>query len=304
MDEDRNAGEEIILKWVRITGAVAIILLLVVLVQAKNNWDEQIEQHAERASELKQETGSVVAEAQAEAERPKEESETVPDTENAFYQMLEAQEISTVKLIGDGITAGYGHPEYTSPDEGRIIFSGNGETFREAGTEFGSWANRLREYASKPEFGTVDVVNAGIRDKTADWTLRNIDGLLKSDENAVIMMIGTDDRIFSTLDQYESNMRELLAIADERSDILVVMSPPPSKEDIQPYNFTMEEIDAVLQKISEEQGYPFISHFDGIQQQIAEGAAYESLMQTTAANPVAGGYEVMWEEIQKGLGLQ
>lgn len=295
------------MKWVKVGGIIAIVLLLAVLVLAKNNWDAQIEQHAERASELKKEMGSGVAEVQAEGQSGAEkvaERADEPETENVFSQMLEAQEISTIKLIGDGITAGYGHPAYTSPDEGRIIFSGNGETFREAGMEFGSWANRLRDYASKPAFGTVDVVNAGIRDKTADWALRNIDGLLQTDENAVFVMIGTDDRIFSTLDQYEADMRELLAIADERSDVLVVMSPPPSKEDIQPYNFTMAEIDAVLRKISGEKGYLFISHYEGIQQQLLKGTSYESLMQTAAANPVAGGYDVMWEEIQSGLGLE
>lgn len=291
------------MKWVKVAGVAVVILLVAVLIQAKNNWDAQIEQHAERASELKKDTGSGVAEAQTEAPEAEERPEE-PKTGSVFSEMLAAQEISTIKLIGDGITAGYGHPEYTSPDEGRIIFSGNGETFREAGMEFGSWANRLREYTGNPTFGDVDVVNAGIRDKTADWALRNIDGLLKLDENAVFVMIGTDDRIFGTIGQYEANMRELLAIADERSDVLVVMSPPPSKEDIQPYNFTMAEIDAVLRKISEEQGYLFISHYEGIQQQIAEGAAYESLMQTQAANPIAGGYDVMWEEIQRGLGLK
>ena len=281
------------------------ILLIAVLLYAKNSWDEKIEQHAERALELKNESEKVSGESEAPAvAEPLEEPEAQKETAGAFYEGLAAQEISTIKLIGDGLTAGYGHPGYTSPDGARIIFSGNGETFREAGPDFASWANKLREYTANPEFGEVEVINAGIRDKTADWTLRNIDRLLAPDEEAVIVMIGTDDRIFSSLEKYRTVMRELLAIADERSDVLVVMSPPPSKEDIQPYNFTMEEADAVLKEISEERGYIFVSQYDAIQQKLAEGVPYESLMQTEAANPVAGGYEAMWEIMQAELGLQ
>lgn len=291
------------MKWVRISMVLVIILLLAALFAAKNSWDEKIEQHAERANELKSESGEAATPAEQAPQEEREEPEETDETSSAFYDALVDKEISTIKLIGDGLTAGYGHPEYTSPDEGRIIFSGNGETFREAGFNFGSWANSLREYVANPQFGEVDVINAGIRDKTADWALRNIDGLLAPDEDAVIVMIGTDDRIFSNVEKYEAVMRELLAIADERSEHLVVMSPPPSKEDIQPYNFTMEQADAVLKRISEEEGYQFVSLYDGIQQQLAEGVPYESLMQTEAANPVAGGYEAMWEEMRRGLGL-
>lgn len=309
--EDGIAREEMELKRVRILMVLVAILLLTVLLYAKNSWDEKIEQHAERALELKNESEnenenenvSSEQDETAVAESP-EEPEAQKETTSAFYEGLASREISTVKLIGDGLTAGYGHPGYTSPDGARIIFSGNGETYREAGPDFASWANKLREYTANPEFGEVDVFNAGIRDKTADWALRNIDRLLDPDEEAVIVMIGTDDRIFSTLEKYRAVMVELLAIADERSDILVVMSPPPSKEDIQPYNFTMEQADAVLKEISEERGYTFISQYDAIQQKLAEGVPYESLMQTEAANPVAGGYEVMWEEMRSGLGLE
>lgn len=221
-----------------------------------------------------------------------------------FYNLLLEQKISSIKLLGDGITAGYGHSEYSAPDEGRIIFSNNRETFREAGTEFDSWANHLRNYIKKSEFNKVDVINAGIRDKTADWTLRNIEGLLNTNEEAVIVTIGTDDRIFSTLKDYEATMRDLLAVADERSEFLVVMSPPPSKEDLQPYAFSMKEIDEVLKKISEEKGYLFISHFDAFQEQFAEGAPYKSLMQTSGANPVDKGYDLMWKTMQEELDLE
>lgn len=314
------------MKIVRVLMVLAIVALLIAFGFSKKNWDEKIGQHVEQPAEVtvnkvagteaektaEKETVETVAEdkeeaevkdeSEAEADEPSEEKEE--DKKSEFYSLLANKKISSIKLLGDGITAGYGHSAYTAPDGGRIIFSGNGETFREAGKEFDSWANELRNYVNKPEFGNVDVVNAGIRDKTADWAFRNLDGLLKPKEDAVIVMIGTDDRIFSTLEAYEATMRNLLAEADKRSESMIVMSPPPSKEDLQPYAFTMKEIDGVLKKISEEKGYTFISQFDAFQEQFANGSAYESLMQTATSNPQNGGYELMWQTLQEGLGLE
>lgn len=312
------------MKIVRVLMVLAIIGLLIALGYSKKSWDEKIEQHAQQTENLSvnktTEAAPEINEVNEEVEtvvEDKEETETasekaaakankVPEEEknSEFYALLANQKISSIKLLGDGITAGYGHSNYTAPDGGRIIFSGNGETFREAGKGFGSWANELRDYVDKPEFGNVDVINAGIRDKTADWAFRNLDGLLKPKEEAVIVMIGTDDRIFSTLKEYEATMQKLLAETDKRSEYMIVMSPPPSKEDLRPYAFTMEEIDGVLKKISKEKGYLFISHFDVFQKQLAAGTKYESLMQTATSNPQNNGYELIWRTMKKELALK
>lgn len=285
------------MKWIRIAMVAIIILAVAVLGIAKNTWDEKIGEHAQKPRQLEEVSES------AEVSPVVQETETSGTSE--FYDLLLAKEISRIKLVGDGITAGFGHSAYSSPDGGRIVFSNSGQTFREPGFEFDSWANQLRQYVSAPEFGEIDLVNAGIIDKTADWALRNIDFLLAEQEDVVFIMIGTDDRIYSTIDKYESDMRQLLAIADERSEHLVVMSPPPSKEDIFPYNFTMEQVDEVLKKISEEESYTFISHYDAMQQHLAdnESLMYEDLMQTAGANPVDGGYALMWETMRVELGL-
>lgn len=285
------------MKWIRIAMVAIIILAVAVLGIAKNTWDEKIGEHAQKPRQLEEVSES------AEVSPVVQETETSGTSE--FYDLLLAKEISRIKLVGDGITAGFGHSAYSSPDGGRIVFSNSGQTFREPGFEFDSWANQLRQYVSAPEFGEIDLVNAGIIDKTADWALRNIDFLLAEQEDVVFIMIGTDDRIYSTIDKYESDMRQLLAIADERSEHLVVMSPPPSKEDIFPYNFTMEQVDEVLKKISEEESYTFISHYDAMQQHLAdnESLVYEDLMQTAGANPVDGGYALMWETMRVELGL-
>lgn len=316
------------MKIVRLLMIVAIIFLMVALIFSKKSWDEKIELHAQQTAiaevnqtaeepakhvQEKEEIEEVAKEEDnastksteaAEAEKKKTSEEMVKEVKSEFYNLLFDKEISTIKLLGDGITAGYGHSKYFAPDGGRIVFSGNGETFREAGKKFRSWANELRDYVDKPKFGNVEVVNAGIRDKTADWAFRNLDGLLKPKEDAIIVMIGTDDRIFSALDAYEATMRNLLAEADKRSEHLIVMSPPPSKEDLRPYKFTMKEIDGVLKKISKEEGYVFISQFDAFQEQLANGVEYESLMQTATSNPQNGGYELIWQTMQEELSLK
>ena len=311
------------MKIVRFLMVLAIIALMIAFVFSKNNWDAKIEQHSQQSmenvaqmksteavvekeeeTETIDETSEGNSEDKSEKKTEKKSEESAEGDKSEFYNLLLNQEIASIKLLGDGITAGYGHSAYSAPDGGRIIFSGNGETFREAGTEFGSWANELRDYVNKPEFGNVDVINAGIRDKTADWAFRNLGGLLKKKEDAVVVMIGTDDRIFSTLEAYEATMRSLLAEADKRSEYLIVMSPPPSKENLQPYAFTMEEIDGVLKKISEEKGYLFISQFNAFREQLANGNDYGSLMQTASANPKDSGYTLIWKTVQEELGLE
>ncbi len=230
-----------------------------------------------------------------------------PGSYSELHKMLIAKEVSTIKLIGDSITSGVGVKSHNIPKDGRVIFDdGKGQVYREATHTAETWANQLRNYTKNAEFGKVDVVNAGISGKSAKWTLGNIDYLLKQQEDVVFVMMGTNDRIDSSLKEYEATSRKLLEIVDKRSNYMVVMSPPPSVNNIYPYKFSPREIDGVLKKISKENGYSFISHFDGINDYLAENGdvTYEDLMQITSPHPIEAGYEVMWQTIKKGLELE
>ena len=231
----------------------------------------------------------------------------LPVSYSELHKRLMAKDVSTIKLLGDSITAGVGVKNHYIPQDGRVIFNdGKGQVYREATHSAETWANQLRTYTKNVAFGQVDVMNSGISGKTAKWTLENLDYLLKQQEDVVFVMMGTNDRIDSSLKEYEATSRKLLEFVDKRSNYMVVMSPPPSINTIYPYLFSPKDIDAVLKKISKEKGYPFISHFDGMNDYLAEhtDVSYEDLMQTNSPHPIEAGYEVMWQRIKEGLELE
>ena len=234
-------------------------------------------------------------------------TDSLPDSYSKLSQKLMSQEVSSIKLIGDSITAGMGVQGYFIPKDGRIIFSDDkGQVYREATHTTDVWANRLRAYMKNLEFGTVDVMNAGISGKSAAWTLKNTDHLMRQKEDAVVVMIGTNDRIDSSLKEYEANIRELLKIVDVRSEYMIVMSPPPSTNETYAYRFSAQSIDNVLKRISKEKGYTFISHFDAINEYLVNNpnVAYEDLMETQSPHPTKAGYKVMWQEMMEKLELK
>ena len=234
-------------------------------------------------------------------------TKSLPNSYSDLSQKLINQEVFSIKLIGDSITAGMGVQGHFIPKDGRIIFNdGKGQVYREATHTTEAWANRLREYMKNPKFGTIDVINAGISGKSAAWTLKNSDQLMKQNEDVVVVMIGTNDRIDSSLKEYEANIRELLKIVDVRSEYMIVMSPPPSANETYAYRFSAQSIDNVLKRISKENGYTFISHFDAINKYLANNpkVAYEDLMETRSPHPTAAGYKVMWQEMMEKLELK
>lgn len=288
------------MKLLRILMVMILIAGMVILIMARGTWNENIAKHARADVE------TTVAQPKEQKDEISTETEVTDDNIEMtdFYQSLSNQEISRIKLVGDNITAGAGLPGYTT-QEGDVIFDAYGEVHREAGHESPSWANQLRDYVSDPAFGEVELINAGISDKTAAWVLNYLPALVDEQEDVVILMIGTDDRINSSIEEFEVTMRELTSSIAERANQLILLSPPPSTEETYDYNYTMAEADAVLNEIALDNDYLFLSQFDAINQEMAEhGVSYEQLMNTENANPTEQGHAVMWRALADVLGLQ
>lgn len=288
------------MKILRILMVMVLIAGVAILVMARGTWNENIAKHARADVETTITQPSHQEEETSAGTEVMDENVVMTD----FYQRLSNQEISRIKLVGDNITAGAGLPGYTTQGGG-VIFDAYGEVHREAGSESLSWANQLRDYVSDPAFGEVELINAGITDKTAAWVLNYLPDLVDQQEDVVILMIGTDDRINSSIGEFEVVMRELTAAIAARANQLILVSPPPSTQESYDYNYTMAEADTVLKEIAMDNDYLFLSQFDAINQEMAEhGLAYEQLMNTENANPTEQGHAVMWRALAEGLGLQ
>lgn len=225
-----------------------------------------------------------------------------PESYDELNQMLHKKEVSSIKLIGDSITAGMGVEGYAVPQGNRVIFDNrDGRVHHEATHTTDVWANQLRTYTENLAFGELDFVNAGISGISTEWLLQNIDDVMEQ-EDVVFVMIGTNDRRNSSLQTYEANVRKLLRIVDARSNYMVVMSPPPSINQTH-HRFGPRDIDIVLKKISKENGYPLISHYDAINDYLLTHKEYtfEDLMEPNSPHPIEAGYEVMWQKMKEKL---
>ncbi|WJY26293.1 S-layer homology domain-containing protein [Sporosarcina trichiuri] len=229
----------------------------------------------------------------------------LPKTYPDLADKLNSGTVRSIKLIGDSISAGMGADGYQVPEDGRVILEDGSTVYREASFDAASWANAFRTYAGQPRFGDIDFFNAGVSGKTAQWALERADRLMEPREDVVFVMIGTNDRIIGTLAQYERTVRKLLKEADAKSGLLVVMAPPPSANDIGNYRFSPAGINNVLKRISLEEGYLFISHYDAMTAYLKShpDTAYGDLMETTSPHPTTKGYEVMWDTIRTALQL-
>lgn len=219
-----------------------------------------------------------------------------------LQEKLTTGQVQSIKLIGDSITAGVGVDGYSIPADGRVILEEGTIVHREASLVPPTWANQLRSYTKTTD---IDFLNAGVSGKTAAWTLKHLDGLVSSEEDVVFVMLGTNDRLDSELVQYEQTIRTLLQKVDERSELMIVMAPPPSVNSIAKYHFSPESIDNVLKRISHEKGYVFVSHYDGINTFLSTHShkTYRDVMETNSPHPTTEGYQVMWETLQQQLQL-
>lgn len=233
-------------------------------------------------------------------------TKSMPKSYSQLADKLNGGNVKSVKLIGDSITAGAGGDGFSIPPNGRVILQDGKTTYREASHTADTWANRFRSYIASPVYGQIEFFNAGISGKTAQWSLTRKDLLVSSEEDVVFVMLGTNDRIDSSLDQYEQTIRTLLSEVDKRSELMIVMAPPPSTNTIANYQFAPESINNVLKRISDENGYVFISHFDALNAYLAQhpDKSYEDLMETRSPHPTSAGYAVMWEAIQEKLQLK
>lgn len=233
-------------------------------------------------------------------------TKSMPESYSQLTSKLKSGNVKSIKLIGDSITAGAGGEGYTIPSDGRVILQDGKSTYRESFHKADTWANGFRTYATKQEFGSVDFFNAGISGKTAKWSLERIDKLVASKEDVVFVMLGTNERLIGDLDQYEQTIRKLLNEVDKRSELMVVMAPPPSTNEIANYQFSPDSINNLLKRISSENGYLFVSHYDALNAYLAQhpDKSYEDLMETDSPHPTSAGYAVMWEAIQEKLQLK
>ena len=183
--------------------------------------------------------------------------DTVPQT--PFAQMLSAGEISSIRLVGDSITAGYGTDGYVNADDeqtGKVIYdNGEGVVHYETSESAASWANAFRSWAH--EQGIDNFVNAGINGAFMKQLGENPLAWIQEGADVIVVALGTNDAGYYGTDEFAEDARYALSAVKGRAKLVVVLSPVADLRDTSTLVESAASLGDVLAEICEEQGLVF-----------------------------------------------
>lgn len=192
---------------------------------------------------------------------------------------LSLEKGAIVKLIGDSITAGGGSSDNNRIGEVIININGN-EYRRQVGEK--CWASLLKRHIEQ-KYPQSQVINNGCSDITSTHVKDHLLQLFNDYDDIVIIMIGANDR--KQVDGMKNLYNNLIFIINrikQTKKIIVLMSPNPSTAANQARPdrlYTLEDVNDVIRRVSEEKKIQFISNYDYINSYLAmSGRTIENLM--------------------------
>jgi lysophospholipase L1-like esterase len=242
-------------------------------------------------------------------------ADTANNINSQLIKKLNENQITKIKLIGDSITAGVGDIGYYSGSTREIVFR-NGSMVYETGTDwdvFPSWANLFRKFITN-KYPTIDFFNAGVGGiSTKEVVDTFLTDLVDENEDVVFVMLGTNDRSLTTLEEYEMNISYLLDYINQRSNLMIVMSATPSLSDFSDETYTdyavgrqfgAREIDNVVTEVCSKNNYIHISNYRGLLDYASKrNVKISELLEETGSHPKRRGHAVVWQNIQQRLGF-
>ncbi len=208
-----------------------------------------------------------------------------------------------IKLLGDSIT--YGALGTGCDDNGSAI----GTTGYNRNPNGYCWANLFKSYMESKFNCTV--VNNGISGKSSGYLVSNLSQLIDSDDDIVVVMIGTNDRFGSTAQNLYNNLLTIYDYCTNNHKKVVLLSciPETYANEYQTENaqfirrFHMEDVANVYMKLAHDLGVEYIDLYEGIKTYAAQHGAKLSTMLADGTHPNDDTYKLMYELILSGIGL-
>lgn len=210
-----------------------------------------------------------------------------------FSRMLDAGEVSSIRLIGDSITAGYECDGY-GPLTDLCIYDGAYGTFYETAPEVSCWANDFRSYASGRGVGSF--VNAGICGAKMRWLAEDAEPWLADGADVIFVMLGTNDAVYHTEDDFRSSAEAGLASVAERCKHMVVLAPPDNAWVDYEKTIDQATVERVLREVCESHSWSFFSLYDAIELGTDQ-------LNSDGCHPTSKGSHRLWERVKSDLGL-
>lgn len=233
---------------------------------------------------------------------------------SSFAKKLQAGEVTKIKLIGDSITEGYGATGHINiapnVNNGNPSFmtDSTGQVWYEALYTDNSWANYFRRYITL-NFPSVSFVNAGIGGKDTTWALANEAHWIGT-EDVVFVMLGANDRWNMISATYKSQLSQFLTYVKAHCNQMIVMTNNPMPNDYNNLgnvstgvNFTMNQIDMMITEICNENGYSYISFYREMMRYSKLVGIDIQQFEYDGIHPDDLGHELMWNILQKCLGI-
>lgn len=225
---------------------------------------------------------------------PAGEGAAEPD-DSTLAGMMSAGNVSSIRVLGDSITAGYLIEGFDGPsDTGTIVYQGGEGTYYETPTTVRCWTNRFRTYAN--EHGVESFVNAGVSGFRMQYLAEEPDAWLAEGADVIVVMLGTNDAAKESVEDFSMYAEQALDAAEERCRHLVVVSPPDNQRTDAVNLYGMDQIDATLSTLCEQRGWEHISLRDALTVGTDDFFPDE-------VHPTEQGSDKLWEAFHDRLGL-
>lgn len=217
------------------------------------------------------------------------------DSRSTVLSLLEAGDVSSVRLIGDSITVGYGCKGYgIYPDNTSVTaYDGPEGTYYEASSQVRCWANDFRAYAT--ECGVTSFVNAGVSGFRMQYLAESPDSWLGDGADLVVVMLGTNDACHCSLDELHDYAETGLAAVAGRCQTLVVISPPDNARTDAVNLYGMDQVDVMLSEVCEEHGWLHVSLLGVLELGTSD-------YNEDQCHPTTAGSDKLWEALKTELG--
>lgn len=213
-----------------------------------------------------------------------------------FTELLQAGGISSIRLVGDSITAGYGTDGYVNADDegtGAVIFSNeDGEVHFETSGSAGSWANSFRAWAA--EQGITNFVNAGINGAFMRGLAFYPDAWLQGGADVIVVALGTNDCGYYGTEEFAADAREALSYAAAASKLVVVLSPVLDLRPADSLAASPSSYGDALAAICSERGYLFCD---------TRPYVTADLFAADGLHPTTAGSMAIWQALRQTLGI-
>lgn len=209
--------------------------------------------------------------------------------------MVQEGQVSSIRVIGDSITAGYLCDGYEAPsDTGVTVYSGPEGTYQETATTVDCWTNRFRSWATGA--GVSSFTNAAVSGFRMSYLAEAPDAWLGDGADVIVVMLGTNDAAKESEADFEAAARTGLAAAAARCRLLVVVSPPDNQRTDATNRYGMGEVDRILTQVCDEAGYEHVSLLDVLEVGTSD-------LNPDQVHPTSAGSAKLWDAFKDREGL-